>query len=827
MALIDRPDAAPEAATAAPEACDHCGLPLTAAQRRAGTRFCCAGCEVVYGLIREEGLDRYYDLRQGTTAPPPTLRTDSMAWLDELLAGIPERPGLTRLTLDLQGVHCTGCVWLLETLFRRHAGGVELRINPVLGSAELVFDRATLDLPAFLHEAGRFGYRFGPARKHEGRSSRGLVIRMGIAVAAAMNAMIFTFCFYLGLAPTDGTLYAFVGILAGLMATISVVAGGTVFVRSAWPGLRRGVAHLDLPIAVGILLAYSGSMIAHLHAGPHAAYHDTVATFAALMLVGRWLQERVLDRNRHALLADDGVENLVVRRREGGSLVPVRVDALEVGDVVWVVPGELVPVDGLLHDDACVSRDWITGESRAIELVAGDPVDAGSFNAGSTRLELTVTEPFRASRLRALLEGTGDGRTDADPDRNLPDDAAPAASAASASSAADPRRRPGKRWWDRVARIYVGAVLLLAGIGFGVGLLDGPARAVELTVAVLVVTCPCAIGLATPLAREMVQLGLRRRGVFIRAHDFFERARGVRKVLFDKTGTVTLGRLVPTGETSAALAALDDEARGVLRLLVVSSNHPVSRALDRNLASDAPLPASDAPVSERTGAGLEVRANGSVWRLGRPDFAGAVASPGTTLLTRDGLVVAALTFAEEIRSDAVDEFRALAAAGYETHLLSGDESGRVLEVAAVLGLDPARAEGGLTPEAKAARVRDLDDHDTLMVGDGVNDAPSFRVATCAATPAVDSATLPARSDLYFLGEGLAAVRRSLAAAHALHRVVRDNLALAVAYNVVALTLCFAGVITPVWAAILMPLSSVGVVSLTAFRLSRGGDAWRS
>jgi Cu2+-exporting ATPase len=189
--------------------------------------------------------------------------------------------------------------------------------------------------------------------------------------------------------------------------------------------------------------------------------------------------------------------------------------------------------------------------------------------------------------------------------------------------------------------------------------------------------------------------------------------------------------------------------------------------------------------------------------------------------------VAELEFEEEIRSDAVEEFHALEAAGYETHLLSGDDPVHVARVAAALGLRTDRVRGGLTPEAKAALVRELDDADTLMVGDGVNDTPSFRAALCAATPAVDSTSLPARADFYFLGEGLAAVRRALAASHRLHVVVRDNLVLAAAYNTVTLTLCFAGVVTPVWAAILMPLSSVGVVSLTAYRLTRGGDPWRS
>jgi Cu2+-exporting ATPase len=320
--------------------------------------------------------------------------------------------------------------------------------------------------------------------------------------------------------------------------------------------------------------------------------------------------------------------------------------------------------------------------------------------------------------------------------------------------------------------------------------------------------------------------------VFLREPGFLDRALAVRTALFDKTGTLTRGRLALAPAARQALVALSDEARAVLAAMAARSNHPASRALAGALGAASGETAASGGIDgleETPGEGLEWRRNGETWRLGRPAFAvpDAVAPDGETWFAADSRRLAAFAFREEIKADVGVELAALAARGLDVRVLSGDAEGKVQAVATAIGLPADRAEGGLSPEAKAARVRELDRRDTLMVGDGINDAPAFAAAFCTATPAVDRPQLPARADFYFLGDGISAVRHALEAAARWRRVVWANLAFALAYNALALALSFAGLVTPLLAAVLMPASSLTVVTHTIARLAGRRVAWRS
>jgi Cu2+-exporting ATPase len=503
----------------------------------------------------------------------------------------------------------------------------------------------------------------------------------------------------------------------------------------------------------------------------------------------------------------------VTRRVRDSRLEAIPVPAIAPADELWIVPGDIVPVQGiLLGDPGAIALDWITGESDVRSVAAGDPVPAGAFNAGTRVLRVSAQEPFEESRLNDLLRASA-----ADRPREL--------------SASD------RRWWHRIAGAYVLGVLTASAAGFALWAGRDLSRAIEVTIAVLVVTCPCALGLATPLAHELVHLALRRRGVFLRDGTFLERAIAVRKVVFDKTGTLTVGRLAPTAATEAVLERLGPEERGALLHMASRSNHPISRALAAFLAGGPSRDAASTidrggdPVEETPGLGLSWSNAGVLWRLGRPSFAlgraDGLDESHETVLARDGSPVLRLAFDEEIKEDAAEEIARLHQEGIEVHLLSGDSRAKVERAAERLAIDPGRAAAELSPEEKAARIRALDARDTLMVGDGLNDAPAFAAAYCAATPMIDRATLPARADFYFLGAGISAVRSSLAAARRLRSVARGNLAFAAGYNAIAIGLCFAGLVTPLVAAILMPVSSVTVVTWTALRL-RGKEArWMS
>jgi P-type Cu2+ transporter len=792
--------------------CLHCEGDLGQGWREEEGPFCCRGCRSVFELIHGRDLGRYYDLRQGPQAPAPSLRGVSFAWLDRLLeeesADRSESDDeVLRLHLEIQGVHCAACVWLLEELFTREAGGIEIRINPGRGEVDLSWDPAAGDLRGYLAEVERFGYRLGPARpagEGGGERSRGLLFRLALTAAIALNVMMFSISFYFGLAPEDGRLFQFFGLLNLGLATVSVLVGGPVFFRGALAGLRRGVTHLDLPISLGMTLAYAGSVFAYFSLGPRAAYFDSLTVFVALMLMGRWAQERILERNRNSLLSDSGVEGITAKRRDGEGLTAMAASELRTGDELWIAPGDLLPLEGiLLRRRAEASLDWITGESDLVAYEPGDRLPAGAFNAGRQGFAVAASQDFGDSRLGDLLR-SGDG---------------------------DAAFRP--TWWHRVSSVYVLAVLILAGGAFLTWAGRDLRLAIEVTISVLVITCPCALGLATPLAEELVHVALRRRGVFLRRASFLEKALRVRKVLLDKTGTLTLGRLALEAESRKALWALDGPEQALLWNLCARSNHPVSRSLAEALAAGGKAPALDGAadeLEEHPGQGLLWRRPDGEYRLGRPEFAGAARpaeAEGLTHFSRDGELLAAFRFSETYKGDAAAELATLRRQGYELHLLSGDAESKTARAAAALGIASEQALGGLDPEAKAARVRKLDAGDTLMVGDGINDSPSFEAALCSATPAVDRPVLPGKADFYFLGDGIGAIRRALAAAGRLRRVTRDNLIFAIVYNLAAVALCFAGLVSPVVAAILMPVSSITVVSLTAWRLSGRRLTWMS
>jgi Cu2+-exporting ATPase len=786
-------------------ACRHCGTALGAG---ASEGFCCAGCRAVYGLLHAEGLARYYALRGGRGQPVADTRAERRddKWLEAARAALAASGGVGRVELDVQGLHCSGCVWLIEALAKRVDAHARAVVNPALGRVSL-FAPAGFDLGRFVAEVERFGYLLGPPRKRDeapGAGASGLVWRMGVCIAVAMNSMLIAVSLYGGL--REGRLYEFFARLNLGLSALSVAVGGSVFFRSAWAALRRRVLHLDLPIALGIALAFAGSALSQLRHNGDGVYVDTLNVFIALMLVGRWLQERVLAKNRLALLADEGADGLLARRRAaGGGAEVVRCAALGAGDRLIVAPGDLVPVAARLLDGAAsFSLDWINGESAPRLYAPGELVPAGAFLAGLRPAELRAETDFAASPLVELLRSP---------------------------AARDPGGPQAAPWWGRLSRAYVAAVLVLAAGGFAGWLLatGDLTRALGVATAVLIVTCPCAFGIAVPLANDLVLAGLRRQGLYVRSPGFLERALAVRTVVFDKTGTLSTG--APAVLDAAPLAALDAGARAALATLVRRSSHPKAVAVARALASLGPAAAdlAGAEVEEVPGKGAVLRHEGAEYRLGRPDWArpGEGGGPGDVAFAAPGRPLARLETDEPLRPDARAEVAALGAEGYAVWLLSGDAPARARAAARACGLDPARAVGGMSPEGKAAWAAARDRGDLLMIGDGINDSLAVGAAHCSGTPAVDRPFMAARSDFYFVTPGLRPVRLALAAARALARVRRRNLAVAVGYNVVAVALAYAGLMSPLLCAVFMPVSSLTTVLTTALSLSPRSPLWKS
>jgi Cu2+-exporting ATPase len=780
---------------AAVTSCGHCGQTTTD-----GNQFCCLGCETVAALLRERGLTRYYALGGRTKVPASAPTPRDHLWLAPLLARL--RSGTTRqVVLDVQGLRCAACTWLLEETFRRMAGGRRILVDPGVGRIELHAE-ADFDLAGYVAEVERFGYVLGPPNKVPDREGDALLSRAGVAIAVAMNVMTFALAEYLGL--SSGPLLAALRLLSVILAGVAVLVAAPPFLRGALDSLSRGVLSLDVPISLGILLASAAALHGYLTTG-EPRFADTLSVFVALMLVGRVIERRALGRARRQLLDVGDVPALFVRRIEDGAIRVVPASLLAAGDELVIAPGEVVPVDGTLLDEAAeISLDWISGESRPEPRMRAEIVPAGAFVQSRTGARLRALGAFDDSPLLALLRRApeGDG---------------------------------GTRFWDRVARLWAALVLAAsAATLLGWGLLAGDWEGgMAATTAVLVVTCPCGIGIANPLAHELARATLRRVGLFVRTARALDRAADVESVVFDKTGTLTTGAL-RVAHAEAGPRSPSEHELAIALALASGSSHPKAEAVRRHLDARTPRRA-DVRATELVGRGVEGWSGGRRYALER--------SGEDTAFTVDGAPLLVFTFTEDLRADAVREVARLRDAGLAVSILSGDAPDRVLELGARLGVPAERCVGGASPEDKAAWLRARASERALFVGDGLNDTLAASAAFLSGTPAIDRPFLPSRTDFHFTagggGGGLSPIRELLSVGRRLRSVTRRNLGFAFAYNAVAIAIAASGAMHPWLAALLMPLSSLAVIgsAALAFPIGRAraeacpavplGAAWKS
>jgi len=757
----------------------------------------------VHRVLRRAGLTRYYELRRGPGLPPADvdLRRTDHKWLELIEERRRQSSTDERLHLDIQGIHCAACVWLVEELFRRHGGARRgaMSVNPALGRIEL---RIAPDFPlgAWVASVEELGYLLGPAKgpASENRPSDDLLLRLGICGALAANVMLFAAAIYVGL--EEGPIYELLNQLSYGAGVIAFFVGGSVFIDSALRALRRRMLHLDVPIALGIVLAFAGSTWSFFGAPGQAVYVDTLTVFIALMLAGRWLQRRMLERNRAQLLDDDGSEGLLTREVRDGVVRIVHCIAIHAGDRLLIAPGDLVPVDLVIEEAAVCSLDWIDGESRPRSFPAGETVPAGAFNVGAHAFTGAASSDFASSSIIGLLGTDPAARGDG-----------PVAT----------------RWWARVSRYYVLAVIALALAAIGWWWWnDGALRALEVGTAVLVVTCPCAFGIAAPLAYELVLHRLRRAGVFVRVSDFLDRVRGTSRIVFDKTGTLTSGMLALDDVSS--LDQLAAKSITVLYNMVARSAHPKSVAVRRALEGRESARMISLAVAEHPGAGLSAKYAGHAYHLGAPAWAAPDGTAGgaDVVFARDGTPLATFRTVEELRPGAADEVEALRGAGYELTILSGDAPERVWAIGPELGIEPEASIGGQSPTDKARYVQTHEPARTLLIGDGLNDRAAMEAAACSGTPAVNRPFMASRCDFYFVSPGLRAVAQVLRSSDRLAQVVRRILGFAIVYNAVAVSLALAGLMEPWLAAVLMPSSSLLTLAYTTLALSKGQGAWK-
>jgi len=797
-------------------ACSHCGLPVPKGLCEAGAteQFCCSGCRVVRSAIVAGGLGRYYDLRDNDGAAGRRAQTtgksyaefDDPAFVAAYCRAVPGS-GRCATELYLEGVHCPSCVWLVE---RAVGEGVTARLDLGRACVALQWDPARVALSEISSKLDAMGYpahplRGGSVRELRRTEERALLARIGVAGAIAINVMLLALALYSDVFADMDAEFRAMFRWGSLVLTIpSFFWCGAVFLRGGLASLRSRTLHMDLPIAIGLTAGFVWGALNTLR-DRGEIFFDSIAVLIFLLLVGRWIQMR----QRRA--ASDAAELLyalapsAVRRVEGEVVREISAEAVQVGDVLEVRAGETIPVDGVLvRGNSALDNSWLTGESRPVEVHTGDSVHAGTLNL-SDLLHVRAQQTGTGTRVGKLMQAVAE---------------------------ASRRRAPIVALADRLIGAFVATVLGLAAVTALFWLWHDPSMALDHAVSLLIVTCPCALGLATPLAVHAAIGRAARRGILVKGGDAMERLAKPGLILFDKTGTVTQGR-------TELLTWLGDESVQPLVLAVErQSMHPIARAVLSAFAHlEAPPPSQ---ILHTLGGGIEAQVADHKLLVGSAAFVLAAAQPSAhadawvrqltsqaqtpVLVAQDGIVVAAMGLGDPLRQDAAPSLRALQAMGFRVGLLSGDHPAVVAHVGAQLGLSPQACRGGATPEDKLAAVQSaLRDGPVLMVGDGVNDAAALAAATVGISVHGGAEASLQAADVFLTRAGLAPVVEVIVGARRTLRVVRRNIAFSLAYNLLGGGLAITGLLSPLIAAILMPFSSLTVVSSSYRARTFGGD----
>lgn len=792
---------------AARVACSHCGLDVPSGLVAHGRelQFCCHGCETAYSIIHSCGLDRYYAIRDrlDAQASAPVKSTDrSYAEMDDpafhAIHVTSPVEGQLRTELLLSGIHCGACVWLVERLPKLADGVIEARLNMRRASVDLRWDPAKITLSKIARTLDAIGYPPNPARGSGNRQrliaeDRRQLARIGVAGACFGNVMLLAVCLYAGLfSGMDPNHTRYFRWLSLGFSVISLAWPGRVFFTSAWAALKTRTPHLDVPITLALVVGAIWSVYCTI-AGVGDVYFDSLSALVFILLTGRYVQTRQQRRASDAVTELFALTPSVARRVTGGGVADVPVEALVAGETVEVRPGETFPVDGvILSGDTEADLSLMTGESHPIALHAGDRCVAGSINLTSTvRVRVEATgESTKVGRLLHLAED------------------------------ASARKAPIIQQADRLSK-YFNIGMPIAGLVGGIAwLFIEPAQAVERAVALLVVTCPCALGLATPLTFTIAAGRAARRGMMIKGGEAIELLTRPGVIYLDKTGTLTEGRPGVTAYNG------DPTLRPLIAALEKHSSHPLAVAIAREFDDARTHEVSD--LRNTIGGGLEAVVDSRPLAVGSPAFlqslgvpfdpaasqtARTIAENGDTpvAVALEGKLAAWIALGDRIRPDARTTIDAIHAAGWRIAILSGDHPSLVARVARELGI--AEARGALSPTDKLDIVRQKQSGSTVFVGDGVNDTAALAAADVGIAVGGGADASRSAASVYMTRTDLAGVVELLEGCRKTMNTIRGNLRVSLVYNILAVAGSMGGMVSPLLAAFIMPLSSLTVLSI--------------
>jgi P-type Cu2+ transporter len=710
----------------------------------------------------------------------------------------------TELCLIVDDMHCAGCMRKIEKGLSALPDVTWARSNLSTKRVSVKWTGENLgiaDIVDRLNEIGFNAVPFNPSlMATSGEDQRKTLLRaMAVAGFAAANIMLLSVSVWSGnAADMDAPTRDFFHWVTALIAMPTIAYAGQTFFQSAWSALKVRSLNMDVPISLAVILATAMSLYETIRGGQEV-YFDAGVTLLFFLLIGRYLDLSMRSKACSAAQNLLGLRATAATRIESdGSHTQVPIEAILPGMKVAVTSGGRIPVDGLVvHGVSDIDMSLVTGESLPVSVKAGSNVFAGTLNLAGP-LEIEVTKPEDDTLLAEIVR---------------------------LMEAAEQGRAGFVRIADRVAEFYAPAVHILAAVAFLTWLIVGAGwhAALMCAIAVLIVTCPCALGLAVPVVQVVASGRLMNKGVLLKSSDGLERLAGTTHVVFDKTGTLTLGELLLVENQN-----LKTEDLAKAAALARGSRHPLSQAVVKAAKGLPPLRAEE--VREVAGAGLEGLVGGTLVKLGSAAFLGldntetliegtSLEGPDLWVLIGDAKSVR-LSFVDRLREDAGEVVRTLKNEGFKVSLLSGDRAEVAEKVAADLGIENCLSQR--SPAGKIAALEAMTEagDKLLMVGDGLNDAPALRAADTSMSPANAADVSQVAADLIFQGRSLTPVLEALHTAKSSRRLVLQNFALAALYNSIAIPLAFAGLVTPLVAAIAMSSSSI-LVTLNALRLSLG------
>ncbi|MCA1405283.1 cadmium-translocating P-type ATPase [Ensifer sp. IC3342] len=706
--------------------------------------------------------------------------------------------GLRQTDLSVPGVHCGACITTIEGALRKRPEVERARVNlssrrvSVVWKEEVAGRRSDpRDIARAIRDCGYEAHLFAAGEEEGDVLLKQLIRAVAVSGFAATNIMLLSVSVWSGADAATRDLFHWI---SAMIAAPAMIYSGRFFYQSAWNALRHGRTNMDVPIALAVTLSYGMSLHETIGHGAHA-WFDASVTLLFFLLIGRTLDHMMRGRARSAI---SGLARLSPRGatvvNPDGSRDYRPVDEIRPGERLLVAAGERIPVDGrVLSGASDLDRSVVNGESAPVAVNAGDAVQAGTLNlTGPLMLEATA-----AARDSFLAEITG------------------------LMEAAEGGRARYRRIADRAARYYSPAVHLLALLSFiGWMLIEGDVRhAMLIAVAVLIITCPCALGLAVPVVQVVAAGRLFQDGVMVKDGSAMERLAEIDTVLLDKTGTLTMGepRLVNAGE-------IDRAALVTAAALAVHSRHPIAIALHEVSGAVQPLVGE---IREIPGAGIEAETSDGVYRLGSRAFAcgdaAAASGQSEAILSLDGCELASFRFEDRLRPAARESVEALSRLGLATGILSGDREPVVAALARRLGIAKWRAELSPRGKVEACAAAAEGGHRVLMVGDGINDAPALRAAHVSMAPATAADVGRQAADFVFMHQSLNAVPFAIETSRRAGRLIRQNFGLAIGYNVIAVPVAMLGYATPLVAAVAMSTSSL-IVVFNALRLKGLGTA---